>query len=266
MFHIFKKKIGLALGSGAARGLAHIGVIKELNKNNISIDYISGSSIGALVGGLYAYTKNIKIIEDIAYSKGYKELFNAFFDPSFTSAIFNGDKILDLLDEYIPDDALIQDTQIPFAAVATDMRTAKTIVLKEGNLKQAIRASISIPLLLKPVQYENMLLIDGGTTNPVPVEVVKQLGAQKVIGVNLYTQMFPKELAYEKLNMVDVLKTIVEITVYSTSVNNMNLADVQLNLPVKGDLPLTAFAEDPSEMIKIGEETTRAAMDKLKLL
>lgn len=263
---LFRKKIGLALGAGAARGFAHIGVLKELEKNNISIDYISGSSIGALIGGLYAYTKNVKIIEDIAYSKGYKELFNAFFDPSFKSAIFNGDKILSLLGEYIPDDALIQDTLIPFAAVATDMQTAQTIVLKEGNLKQAIRASISIPLLLEPVSYKNMLLIDGGTTNPVPVDVAKQLGAQKVIGVNLYTQMFPKELTYEKLSMVDVLKTLVDITVYSTSVGNMNLADVQLNLPVRGDLPLTAFAEDPSELIKIGEEATRAAMNKLKLL
>lgn len=266
MFHLFKKKIGLALGSGAARGLAHIGVIKELNKNNIAIDYISGSSIGALIGGLYAYTKDIKIIEEIAYSKGYREVLDAFFDPSFKSALFNGDKVLDLLNEYIPDDALIQDTQIPFVAVATDMQTAKTIVLKEGNLKQAIRASISIPLLLKPVKSGDMLLIDGGTTNPVPIEIVRKLGAQKVIGVNLYYEMFPKKFIYEKLNMVDVLKTIVEIAMYNTSMSNMNLADVQLNLPIKGDIPLTAFAEDPSELIKIGEEATKAAMPKLKLL
>lgn len=263
---LFRKKIGLALGSGAARGLAHIGVIKELEKNNIAIDYISGASIGAVVGGLYAYTKNIKIIEEIAYSKGYKELLSAFFDPSLKSAIFNGDKILDLLDGYIPDDALIQDTQIPFVAVATDIQTAETIVIKEGNLKQAIRASMSIPLLLKPVKFQDMLLIDGGTTNPVPVDAVKAMGAQRVIGVNLYTNMFPKKFDYEKLNMIDILKTITEVSLYNTALLDMSKADVQLHLPVDENLPLTAFAEDPTEIIKIGEEETRKAMNKLKQL
>lgn len=263
---LFRKKIGLALGSGAARGLAHIGVIKELEKNNIAIDYISGASIGAVVGGLYAYTKNIKIIEEIAYSKGYKELLSAFFDPSLKSAIFNGDKILDLLDGYIPDDALIQDTQIPFVAVATDIQTAETIVIKEGNLKQAIRASMSIPLLLKPVKFQDMLLIDGGTTNPVPVDAVKAMGAQRVIGVNLYTNMFPKKFDYEKLNMIDILKTITEVSLYNIALLDMSKADVQLHLPVDENLPLTAFAEDPTEIIKIGEEETRKAMNKLKQL
>lgn len=263
---LFRKKIGLALGSGAARGLAHIGVIKELEKNNIAIDYISGASIGAVVGGLYAYTKNIKIIEEIAYSKNYNDLLTAFFDPSLKSSIFNGDKVLDLLNGYIPDDALIQDTQIPFTAIATDIETAKTVILREGNLKQAIRASMSIPLLLKPVKYQNMLLIDGGTTNPVPVDAVKQMGAQRVIGVNLYTNMFPKKFDYEKLNMVDILKTIAEVSLYNIALEDMNKADVQLHLPVDENLPLTAFAEDPTNIIKIGEEETRKAMPKLKQL
>lgn len=263
---LFRKKIGLALGSGGARGLAHIGVIKELEKNNIAIDYISGSSIGALIGGIYAYTKNIKIIEEIAYSKGYKDLFNAFFDPSFKSGIFNGEKILALLNGYIPDDALIQHTKIPFAAVATDIQTAQSVTLKEGNLKQAIRASISIPILLKPIEYQNMLLIDGGTTEPVPINAAKELGAQRVIGVNLYSQMFPKKFEEKEINMMDIFKTIVEISLYNTAISNMNCADVQLNLPVDANLPLTAFAKDPSELIEIGEKATKEAMNKLKLL
>lgn len=263
---LFRKKIGLALGSGAARGLAHIGVIKELEKNNIAIDCLSGASIGAVVGGLYAYTKNIKIIEDLAYSKGYKDLLTAFFDPSLKSAIFNGDKVLDLLGGYIPDDALIQDTQIPFIAVATDILTAKTVMLKEGNLKEAIRASMSIPLLLKPIKYGNMLLVDGGTTDPVPVDAVKQLGAQRIIAVNLYTQMFPKNFEYEKLNMGDIFKTFLEISLFNNALDNMKSADIKLNLPVDENLPLTAFAEDPTSIIKIGEEETQKVMNKLKLL
>ncbi|MBU1120066.1 patatin-like phospholipase family protein [Patescibacteria group bacterium] len=266
MFHLFKKKIGLALGAGSAKGLAHIGVIKELEKNNISIDYIAGTSIGSVVGGMYALTKDIKVIEELAYSSGYKEMFNAFFDPSLKSSVFKGERVLDLLDGYIGKSTLIQDTKIPFAAVATDLNTAQPIILSEGNLLEAIRASISIPLLLKPVQYRDTVLIDGGNTNPVPVDVVRQMGAQKVIGVNLYAQKFPRKLDIEKLSFVDVINAMIDTSLYNMSMASMRQADVALNLNVNPNLPLTAIADDPSELIMIGEEATKAAMSKLKLL
>lgn len=266
MFHLFKKKIGLALGAGSAKGIAHIGVIKELEKNNISIDYIAGTSIGSVVGGMYALTKDIKIIEELAYSKGYKDMFNAFFDPSLKSSVFKGERVLDLLDGYIGKSTLIQDTKIPFAAIATDLNTAQPVILREGNLLEAIRASISIPLLLKPVQYRDTVLIDGGNTNPVPVDVVRQMGAQKVIAVNLYAQKFPRKLDIEKLSFFDVINAMIDTSLYNMSMASMKQADVALNLSVDPNLPITAIAEDPSELIKIGEETTKAAMAKLKLL
>lgn len=266
MFHLFRRKIGLALGAGSAKGIAHIGVIKELEKNNISIDYIAGTSIGSVVGGLYALTKDIKMIEDLAYSKGYKDMFDAFFDPSLKSSVFKGERVLDLLDGYIGKGTLIQDTKIPFAAIATDLNTAQPVVLREGNLLEAIRASISIPLLLKPVKYNNTVLIDGGNTNPVPVNVVRDMGAQKVIAVNLYSEKFPRELNIEKLSFIDIISAMVDISLYNLSMESMKQANVALNLSVDPNLPLTAIAEDPSELIKIGEEATRAAMDKLKLL
>ncbi len=266
MFHLFRKKIGLALGAGSAKGIAHIGVIKELEKNNISIDYIAGTSIGSVVGGLYALTKDIKMIEDLAYSKGYKDMFDAFFDPSLKSSVFKGERVLDLLDGYIGKGTLIQDTKIPFAAIATDLNTAQPVVLREGNLLEAIRASISIPLLLKPVKYNNTVLIDGGNTNPVPVNVVRDMGAQKVIAVNLYSEKFPRELDIEKLSFIDIISAMVDISLYNLSMESMRQANVALNLSVDPNLPLTAIAEDPSELIKIGEEATRAVMDKLKLL
>lgn len=262
----FRKKIGLALGAGGARGLAHIGVIKELEKNNIAIDYIAGSSVGALVGGLYAYTKDIKIIEDLAYSSNYKIFIHAFSDPSLKSALFNGEKVLDILDPYIPDDALIQDTKIPFVAVATDMLTAKTVTLKEGNLKQAIRASMSLPIILKPVKYNDMLLMDGGVVNPVPIQAARMLGAQKVIGVNLYGNLFPKDYGYDNLTMVDSFWALLDAASYDISIRNMAEADAQLNLPTGANVSLTAFAKDPGKFIKIGEEETLKNINKLKLL
>lgn len=264
--HLFRKRIGLALGAGAAKGLAHIGVIKELEKNNIAMDYIAGTSIGSVIGGMYAYTKDIKVIEDLAYSKGYKDLFSAFFDPSLKSSLFKGEKVLDLLDGYIPDDALIQDTKIPFAAVATDIKNAKTVVLKEGSLKEAIRASISIPVLFEPINLKDMILIDGGTTNPVPVNVVKEMGAQRVIAVNLYSGLFPKEYNSQRLSVMDIVNAMIDTSLYNLAKESTESADVQLNLPVDCDLPLTAFAKDPTVLINIGEEETRKVMAKLKLL
>lgn len=261
-----KKKIGLALGSGAARGLAHIGVIKELEKNNIRIDCIAGTSIGAIVGGLYAYTKDIKLIESIASSNNLKNLFDAFFDPSFKEGIFKGEKVLNLLNGYIPDNAEFKDTKIPFCTVCSDLLTANSVIISEGNLKDAIRASMSIPVLFNPIKYKDSFLIDGGTTDPVPVDAVRQLGATKVIGVNIYTNLFPKSINNLKLNMVEMLKIMIEMSIYNTAIKNMEEADIQLNLPVDRDLPLTAFGQDPSGIIKIGEEETRKYINKLRLL
>ena len=266
MFHLFKKKIGLALGAGSAKGLAHIGVIKELEKNNIAIDYIAGTSIGAIVGGFYAYTKNIKVLEELAYSQGYKEMFDAFFDPSLKSGVFKGEKVLNMLGGYIPDDVLIQDTKIPFAAVATDINTAQQVVIREGSLKAAIRASMSIPLLFRPVEHERKVLIDGGTTNPVPVDVVRDMGAQKVIAVNLYSQMFPKQLDINKMNFMQIIEAMVDTSLYNLSKEGTKKADIGLNLPIDPDLPITAFAEDPSALIEIGEKATREVIDKIRLL
>lgn len=266
MFHLFKKKIGLALGAGSAKGLAHIGVIKELEKNNIAIDYIAGTSIGAIVGGFYAYTKNIKVLEELAYSQGYREMFDAFFDPSLKSSIFKGEKVLNMLGGYIPDDVLVQDTKIPFAAIATNINTGERVVIREGSLKTAIRASMSIPLLFKPVEYGKQILIDGGNTDPVPVDVVRDMGAQRVIGVNLYSQMFPKHLDINKLNFMQVIEAMIDTSLYNLSKDGIKNADVGLDLPIDPDLPITAFAENPSKLIEIGEKATREVMDQLKRL
>lgn len=266
MFHLFKKRIGLALGAGSARGLAHIGVIKELEKNNIAIDYIAGTSIGAIVGGFYAYTKNIKALEELAYSQGYKEMFESFFDPSLKSGVFKGEKVLNMLGRYITDDVLIQDTKIPFAAVATDINTAQKVVIREGSLKSAIRASMSIPLLFRPVECERKILIDGGTTDPVPVDVVREMGAQRVIAVNLYSQMFPKQLNLNKLNFMQVIEAMIDTSLYNLSKEGTEKADVGLNLAIDPDLPITAFAEDPSKLIEIGEKATKEAISKIKSL
>lgn len=185
------KTLGLALGSGGWRGLAHIGVIKELEKNNIKIDYIAGTSAGALVGGVYASLGNIDKVEQIfRENMNYRRLLYAFSDPRPKWGLFKGDKIKNILDVYLPNQK-IENCQIPFCSITTDLITGKVVELKNGSLSKAIRASISIPFFLQPVKHGKMRLIDGATAVPIPVKTTKQMGADIVIAVNLQKNQFP---------------------------------------------------------------------------
>ena len=179
------KKIGLALGGGGARGLAHIGVIKALVENGIDIGFIAGSSMGALVGGWYAATKDINSLENI------------FLDGKKTE-ILKISKILkkksdnqlknDLVDQILKDnfkDTKIEQCQIPFRAIATDIKNGDEIVLKEGSLSEAVRASINLPIVFNPVSLGDKLLIDGSFSNPLPADVVKEMGAEFIIAVDV---------------------------------------------------------------------------------
>ena len=177
-------KIGLALGSGSARGLTHIGVLKALEEKNIKIDYISGSSIGALIGGAYAMGMSVAEIEDIALQTDWK-LMARLMSPTFSmSALLNDSYLREFLSTYFKDKTF-EDLKIPFSAIATDIETGDMVVLNSGELLTAIRASISIPIVLSPVIYKNHKLVDGGLVNPIPVDVVREHNVDKIIAVNL---------------------------------------------------------------------------------
>lgn len=177
-------KLGLALGSGGARGLAHIGVIKILEENNISIDYIAGSSIGAIIGGFYAAGLSTKEIEEIALSTGWRRVFSTLFEPSFKKGLIGGEKLKTFIESYI-NGKNFENCKIPFVAVATDLKTGEVVVLNKGEMALSIRASISVPLIFKPVEIEGRMLVDGGLSAPVPAEITKKIGADIVIAVNL---------------------------------------------------------------------------------
>jgi NTE family protein len=162
------KKIGLALGCGGARGLAHIGVIKTLVKNNIPIDYIAGSSIGALIGSLYAATLDILQVEKWFLELTYKDLIKVLLDPSLHSGLIKGEKFINFLQSKIGV-RKIEELKIPFRAVATDLFTGKAVVFKKGDLGLAIRSSCAVPFLFSPVISGDKCLVDGGISMPVPV-------------------------------------------------------------------------------------------------
>ena len=190
-----KAKIGLALGSGAARGIAHIGVIKALREEGIPIDMIAGTSMGAIVGASYAIDGEISLLEEIAITSNLRKL-TGLLDPKFTffaSGILSGGRVEKWLKTIIGDRDF-KDLSLPFAAVATDLTTGNEVVFREGSLVQAVRASISIPAIFSPVYYMGSYLVDGGTTNPVPANVVKSMGSTFTIAVNVLND--PRQCKY----------------------------------------------------------------------
>jgi NTE family protein len=178
-----RKTIGIAFGSGGIRGLAHVGVINALLKNNIPIDYVAGSSIGAWISAHYALYQDIELLEEYTVHK-QREKFRAFLEPSLRGGVVKGKKIDALLTTWLGDSSF-RDTKIPCHIVATDLISGNPIILKSGKLAKAAHASMAIPTLFAPIQHKGMLLVDGGTCNPVPDDVVKKMGADIVISVNL---------------------------------------------------------------------------------
>jgi len=177
-------KIGLALGCGSARGLAHIGVLKVLEKYQIPVDIVAGSSMGAFVGGAYASGVCASEMEKIALNADWK-LTAMMFLPTISHAGFvNGKRIKEFLKEVVGN-RNIENLDRKFACVATNILTGEEVVIDRGPLIEAIRASISIPTIFTPVYYENRFLTDGGVVNPVPVDLARRMGADIVIAVNV---------------------------------------------------------------------------------
>ncbi len=177
-------KVGLALSSGMARGLAHIGVLEVLEREGIHIDMIAGTSIGAIVGALYAQGKTAAQIRDLAIELASKR-FTFFFDPALPrSGFIKGRKIESLLKSIIGN-VEFAELQLPFACVATDISTGDEVVIRHGPVWKAVRASGTIPVILAVAKWEGRYLVDGGLINPVPVSVLRDMGADFVIAVNV---------------------------------------------------------------------------------
>jgi len=177
------RKIGLALGSGSARGWAHIGVINALTEAGIHVDYVAGTSVGAVVGAVYA-SGRIDSFKDVVLQLDWKKI--AFFlDVVFPkSGLIDGNKIAEFIRSHV-EEKNIEDLSLPFCAVSTDLATGKEVIIKDGDIIEAVRASISVPGVFTPVRKNGAILVDGGLVNPVPVSVVREMGADVVIAVDL---------------------------------------------------------------------------------
>lgn len=177
-------KVGLALGGGGAKGFAHIGVIKALEEAGIRPHVIAGTSVGALVGAVYSAGK-LQKLEERAAAISLTDI-PMLLSPSWSfKGLFSGKNAIELLNDIMEFES-IEALPIPFAAICSDLNRAEVVTLTSGPLREAIRASISIPAVFTPVTRGDLLLVDGGLVEPVPVQAAKALGAELVIAVDLF--------------------------------------------------------------------------------
>lgn len=181
-----RRKVGLALGSGSARGWAHIGALQELESMGIKPDVVVGTSIGALVGAVYVSGQLDKFAEWVV-DLGFRDVLG-FLDIGFSGGMVKGEKLFSFFSEHQANPH-IEELDIAFATVATDMELGREVWIREGEVLAAARASSALPGLFPPVRHDGRWLLDGGLVNPVPVSACRALGADVVIAVNLNGQL-----------------------------------------------------------------------------
>ncbi|MEF8847093.1 MAG: patatin-like phospholipase family protein [Candidatus Paceibacterota bacterium] len=252
-----KPKIGLALGSGGAKGLAHIGVLKVLEENDIPIDFITGSSMGSVIGSLYAAKQDVEEIETIANETDWQLLFS-LLDPSWGEGLIEGEKVSDFIEEHLGD-VSFSDLNIPLSVIATDIETGESLSMNKGKVISAVRASISLPLIFKPVEYKDKLLTDGGLSQPVPVEAAGEMDPDLIIAVNLQTNDFDKG---KNLNLYRVANRSLDLLRYHLSLANVEEADCVIT-PEVGNIRWNDFLSS-EEAIEEGEQATRDKIAEIK--
>ena len=273
------KKIGLALSSGGWRGLAHIGVIKALLDANIPIDYITGCSTGALIGGLYLHLKDINLLSSIIDDLNYKDLFKTLIDPTLSQGLVKGRRYEKFLKRFISEKILIQDLAIPFSTVATELYSGKTVYFDSGSLLKAIRASTAVPLIFKPFTYQNKLYVDGGISTLVPVQKIKDTGADIVIAVNLYGKIFPIDKYTRPPKIFKKIRKTTRLTgygvtrianfslLYHLALANCNQADIVISPPVeKNNFSIFSGFLAHKDTIDIGYQETKKHIPQIKQL
>jgi NTE family protein len=291
-----KPIISLVLGSGGARGLAHIGVIRYLVENGYKIGYISGCSIGALVGGIYAAGK----LDE--YEKWVCELDKTdvvrLLDWSFNrGALFKGEKIIGVLKKLVGDNN-IDDLSIGFTAVATDLNTEREIWFSRGPLFEAIRASIAVPMVFEPVKTDRHLLVDGGLVNPLPIaptlndssditivvnlnsdpegpykkpeeitkdEVVREQNEYRKKLVSFFENLFSDDSKYNQEEVPGFYDLMIRsMDTMQTTISNFRLAGYQPDIIISIPRDICGFFEfyNAREMIEFGYQRTKAAFEK----
>ncbi len=249
-------KVGLALGSGAARGLAHIGVLQALEENRIIPHYIAGSSIGAVVGALYAAGVTPKMMEGLALNLDMKRYYDVMVPRT---GFIQGKKIEELV-KLLTQDKDFDDLSIPLTVTAVDLKKCKLVELNKGKVHEGVRASISIPGIFTPVQQGEYLLVDGGLLARVPVDTVKKMGADVVIGVDVGFRGEHRQ----PINILEIILQSLEVMELELLKVNVQHGDVIIYPSVNDIHPF--YFDKVDECIEEGKRATLEAMERIKQL
>ena len=213
-----KKNIALVLSSGGARGIAQIGAINELEKNGFNITSISGSSIGSLIGGIYAMGK---LEEFSAWVSSLNRLvvFSIMDFTLSTHGVLKVEKLFRIMEKDFPD-ILIENLNIPYVAMATDVANNKEVKFTPGSIYKAIRASIALPALIKPVHDSDQILVDGGVLNPIPIRQIQRTPDDILVVINLYD--FDHEDASDKKDDIGISKMTKPMSMNTENISDKN--------------------------------------------
>lgn len=283
-----RPSIGLALGGGGARGISHVSVLRKLEQMRIPVDCIAGTSIGSLVGGLYASGKSVDELETLVTSIDWMQLFDdslARPERSFrrkqddrdrlatlgvgirngkvrlSPGILQGQRILALFEKETLGVSAIEDFDalpIPYRATATDLNTGEAVVLGEGSLAMAMRASMSLPGIFQPVEMDGRVLLDGGLANQVPIDVVRAMGADIVIAIDVGTPLTKHGADANVLDVVSQITTMMTTRSASTQLSTLGPQDV-LIVPALGVEVATGDFAKAQEALRIGREAAETA-------
>jgi NTE family protein len=250
------RKIGLALSGGATYGAAHIGALKVLDSAGIKPSYVVGASAGALVGAAYCAGIPLDKISEMFSSMGWPTLIK----PSITRSLslFDTTPMEDYLRKNVGD-CEFKDLQIPFAVVACDIMTGERVFINNGPLAPAVRASAAIPALFSPVELNGRLLVDGGTVDNFPVESLRPMGANYIIGIDLSRT---KVSGRRPTSMFEVFMDAINIMQSNGAVADSSLCDCYIRPDTKG-LSRWTFS-DSAKLLQAGKEAAEAALPKLK--
>ncbi|HPH42244.1 MAG: patatin-like phospholipase family protein [Syntrophorhabdaceae bacterium] len=257
--HTMKKgepKIALVLGGGSAKGFAHIGVIRVLEQEKIPIHMIVGTSVGSLIGGIYAANPDSFQLEWLAFKIDKNDILDLSIIYSKLGPA-QGARLESFVEQTVAIKK-IEDTKIPFFPIATDLNTGETIIMEKGSLSKAIRASSAIPGIFVPVTFGNRLLVDGGVTNSTPCDIARSKGADIVIAINLL-----KDIKDYNINsLVDIIGQSVNIMMHQSNKTKLQHADVIIEPDTKGTA-LFDFSQKKM-LMEEGIKAAKASLPKIK--
>jgi len=251
-------KVALVLGGGSAKGFAHVGVLRALEKEKIPIHMIVGTSVGSLIGGIYASNPDSFQLEWTAFKINRGDILDYSVVSSKMGPV-QGAK----LEAFVEQNAkvkLVEATKIPFYPVATDLNTGQTVTLEKGSLARAIHASSAIPGIFVPVAFGNRTLVDGGVTSNIACEVARSKGATVIIAVNLQKDIKDTDIT----SVIDVIAQSIAIMMHANSKTKLSYADVILEPDTKG-ISMFDFSQKKI-LMEEGIKATERAMPKIKAL